>query len=374
MPNNKAPNKIKNTPSAPEPRPWIKGLELYVGGKSTAKDGIEAVKLSSNESAVGASPLAIKAYREAAVKLHRYPDGNYTQLREALGKKHDIESRQIICGVGSDEILKLACRAYLAPSDEVIFPRHSFMMYPIAAASVGAVPVEVDDFNYTAQVDNILAAITEKTKLIFLANPNNPTGTYLTQDEVMRLWKNTPKNILLVLDSAYAEFINQPDYDAGIKIVNQAKNVLMTRTFSKLYGLAALRLGWGYACQDVIDALDKIRDPFNVPTSAQVAATAALADEKFEYHAKEHNRKWLEWLKNQFMDLGLTTVPSYTNFILIKFPKGEKSAEKANDFLLNRGFILRWLPNQGLGQFLRMTVGTEDENKKLISLLQEFMD
>ncbi len=362
-----------NPKPALKPRPWIKTQELYIGGKSKASGISKPIKLSSNESAVGTSPKAVKAYMEAAVNLHRYPDGNYTDLRDALARKYNIESRQIICGVGSDEILKLACRAYLAPHDEVIFSRHSFMMYPIAATSVGAVPVEVDDVNYTANVDNILAALTDKTRLIFLANPNNPTGTYLTQSEVLRLWQNIPASVLLVLDSAYAEFIDEVDYDSGLEIIQKAQNILMTRTFSKLYGLAALRLGWGYACQDIIDCLDKIRDPFNVPTSAQVAGTAALKDVEFEKMAFDHNAKWLAWLNSEFKKLSLKPIASKTNFILMRFPKGKKSAQNANEFLLKRGFILRWLAHQGLGDYLRVTVGSEEENQKLISLLKEFM-
>jgi len=360
--------------SGPEPRPWIKQLNVYVGGKSRAEGAKKTVKLSSNESALGASPKAIAAYLEAAENLHRYPDAAYHDLRAALAEKHAIEADQIVCGIGSDEILKLACRAYLAPGDEVIFPKHSFMMYPIAAESVGGVPIEVDDTAYAANVDNILAAVTSRTRIIFLANPNNPTGTYIPAREVERLWQNIPENILLVLDGAYADFVENEDYQAGIELVRKSGNILMIRTFSKLYGLAALRLGWGYACPEIAAVLDRIRDPFNVPTPTQVAGIAALADVEFEHKARAHNIKWLDILRNELRALGLDPIESVTNFILIKFPKEPgKTAADANEYLLKHGYILRWFPAQGLDHCLRMTIGTETQNRAVLHLLKEFL-
>ncbi|MCK5425447.1 MAG: histidinol-phosphate transaminase [Emcibacter sp.] len=357
-----------------EPRPWIRNIDIYVGGKSQVAGTGEVVKLSSNESALGSSPMAVEAYLAEADKLHRYPDAAYHDLRAALSEKYDIEAARIICGIGSDEILKLACRAYLAPGDEVIFSKHSFMMYPIAATTFGGVPVEVDDTDYVANVDNILSAITDRTRIIFLANPNNPTGTYISVSEVERLWQSIPDNVLLVLDSAYGEFVEQDDYQAGIELVQKSSNVLMTRTFSKLYGLAALRLGWGYACAEVATTLDSIRDPFNVPSATQVAGVAALKDVEFEKKAKAHNIKWLDYLRIELENMGLEPIPSVANFILIRFPSNKgKSAEAANDFLLGKGFILRWLPNSGLGHCLRLTVGTEEQNQQVIRLLKEFM-
>lgn len=361
--------------SGPQARPWIDGIDVYVGGKSHAGGSQKSIKLSSNESALGPSPLAVRAYLAEAEKLHRYPDASYHDLKSALADKYHIEAAQIICGIGSDEILKLACRAYLAPKDEVIFPRHSFMMYPIAAKSFGAIPVEVDDEDYTANVDNILAAVTVRTRIIFLANPNNPTGTYVSAGEVERLWRNIPDHILLVLDSAYAEFVDRRDYQAGIELVRKSNNILMTRTFSKLYGLAALRLGWGYACLPVARALDSIRDPFNIPTPTQAAGVAALKDVEFERRAIAHNAKERNYLRAELLALGLEPVPSVTNFILIRFAgKTGKSAEAANEFLLAHGFILRWLPEAGLKDCLRLTIGNRDENRMIIRLLTEFMD
>ncbi len=361
--------------TGPEPRPWIKQLDIYVGGKSRA-DGVEnIVKLSSNESALGPSPKAVDAYLSAAGNLHRYPDSTYHDLRAALAEKYDIDATQIVCGVGSDEILKSACRAYLAPGDEVIFSKHSFMMYPIAAASFGGVPVEVDDDDLTVNVDNILAAVTDRTRIIFLANPNNPTGTYIPIRDVERLWRNIPENILLVLDSAYGEFVVEDDYQAGIELVKKSRNILMTRTFSKLYGLAALRLGWGYSCPEIAGILDRIRDPFNLPTPTQVAGIAALKDREFEDRARAFNLKWLDIMRNELLAMGLDPVRSVANFILIRFPdRTDKTAEAANEFLLKRGFILRWLPGLGLGHCLRLTLGTEDQNRELIRHLKEFLE
>ncbi|HEC01146.1 MAG TPA: histidinol-phosphate transaminase [Sphingomonadales bacterium] len=361
--------------SGPEPRPWIKQLDVYVGGKSQVDGASEVVKLSSNESALGPSPKAVEAYLAEAGKLHRYPDATYHNLRAALGAKYAIKAEQIVCGVGSDEILKLICRAYLAPGDEVIFSRHSFMMYPIAASSFGGVPVEVEDTDYTTNVDNILAAVTERTRIIFLANPNNPTGTYISAAAVERLWRNIPDNVVLVLDGAYAEFVTADDFQAGIELVNKSNNVLMARTFSKLYGLAALRLGWGYACPEMARILDSIRDPFNIPSVTQAAGVAALNDLDFEQKARAHNTKWREYLRAKLLDLGLDPIPSVANFILIRFPGNEdKTAEKANEFLLSRGYILRWLPGHDLEDCLRLTVGTEDQNKGVIRLLKEFLE
>lgn len=353
---------------------WIEDLNVYVSGKSKVSDGGKSIKLSANESALGPSPLAIAAYKNAATSLHRYPDPAYHDLRAAIAEKYNLDAGRIICGVGSDEILKLACRAYLKPGDEAIYMDHSFSMYPIATKSVGAIPVLVNDVDYKANIDNILAAITDRTRIIFLANPNNPTGTYLPATDIKHLWQNIPENVLLILDGAYAEFVEEDDYQAGIELIEKSENVLMTRTFSKLYGLAALRLGWGYAAKEISQTLDKIRDPFNVPSSAQVAGIAALKDVGFELKAIQFNTRWRNWLSQQLTGLGLTIIPSVTNFILIKFIAGNKSATAANEFLLKEGYILRYYNEQGLDDCLRLTVGTEDENNALIRLLKEFME
>lgn len=360
--------------SGPKTHSWIDDLDIYAAGKSKAGSVKKPIKLSANESALGPSPLAMEAYVKAAADLHRYPDPAYVDLRSVLAEKHKIEADQIVCGVGSDEILKLACRAYLSPGDEAIYVAHSFSMYPIAIRSVGGQPIEVEDVNFTANIDNILNAVTEKTRIIFIANPNNPTGTYLKSEEIERLWQKIPDHILLILDAAYAEFVDDIDYNAGINLVNRSENVLMTRTFSKLYGLAALRLGWGYACKEIAQTLDKIRDPFNVPSSAQIAGIAAAKDIDFERKAIEHTKKWRCWLSGELTALGLKPVSSATNFILFEFPDKSKTASSANDFLTNHGYILRYYSGQGLENFLRLTIGTDNENREVIRLLKEFLE
>ncbi len=360
--------------SGPKTHSWIEGLNVYTAGKAKTKGIAKAVKLSANECALGPSPMAVKAYTDAASNLHRYPDPAYSDLRAALGEKYNIEPDQIVCGVGSDELLRLACHAYLKPGDEAIFPAHSFSMYPIAIKSVGAKPVEVDDVNYRADVDNILNAVNDRTRIIFVANPNNPTGTYIPSSEIERLWENIPDHILLIVDAAYAEFMNRDDYDAGIDLVKKSNNVLMTRTFSKLYGLASLRLGWGYACREIAQTIDKIRDPFNVPSSAQIAGVAALKDTDFQEKVLDHTTKWREWLESELNKLGLKVIPSSTNFILFKFEDPAKPALDANNFLTKHGYILRYYSDQGLGNFLRLTIGTENENREVITLLKKFLE
>lgn len=360
--------------SGPKTHPWIEELGIYAAGKAKAKGVAKPVKLSANESALGPSPMAMDAYKNEATKLYRYPDPNYGDLRMALAQKYDIDASRIVCGVGSDDLLKIACRAYLKPGDEAIFVAHSFLMYPIAIKSVGATSIEVADTNYTTDVDNILAAVNDKTKLIFIANPNNPTGTYISKQEIERLWSNIPDHILLVLDAAYAEFMDQDDYSSGIELVERSNNVFVTRTFSKLYGLAALRLGWGYAPENVAQVLDKCRDPFNVPSCSQAAGVAALQDTSFEKKVLLHTKTSREWLSTELNNLGLTVVPSVTNFILFKFEDETKSAAAANDYLTKHGYILRYYSGQGLGSFLRLTIGTELENKEVIRLLAEFLE
>lgn len=360
--------------SGPKTHAWIEELGTYTAGKAKVKGRANPVKLSANESALGPSPMAMEAFKNEAPNLFRYPDPAYSELRNALAQKYNIDASRIVCGVGSDELLKLACHVYLKPGDEAIFVAHSFSMYPIAIKSVGAKGIEVADTNYTADVDNILAAVTDKTRLIFVANPNNPTGTYISKEEVERLWKNIPDHILLVLDAAYAEFLDQDDYNSGIELVERSNNVLVTRTFSKLYGLAALRLGWGYAPENVAHVLDKYRDPFNVPSCSQAAGVAALRDTDFEQKNISHTKTWREWLSQELTELGLTVIPSVTNFILFKFEDEIKTAEAANNYLITHGYILRYYSGQGLNNFLRLTIGTEQENKEVIRLIREFLE
>lgn len=355
-------------------RPWIRDLDVYVAGTATAEGVAHPVKLSANESALGPSPAAIKAFVAAAGLMHRYPDSGYLPLRQAIGAAYRVDADKIICGMGSDEIISLACRAYAGPGDEVIYARHGFMMYPIAARSVGATPVEVPDVAYTANVDNILAAITPRTRIIFLANPNNPTGTYLPAAEIKRLVAGLPDYVLLVLDAAYEEFVSTQDYTSGLELTGTQENILVTHTFSKIYGMASLRLGWGYGSAQVINILNRIRDPFNVPTPSSDAGIAALADTAFIERAKAHNKQWRAWLTTELSGLGLKVTPSVTNFVLIDFPENPaQSAKAANEYLMKHGYILRWLPKLGLMNSLRLTVGLEEENRAVVRLLGEFM-
>ena len=359
--------------SGPRPNPWLETLDVYEGGKSSAAGVARVVKLSSNESPFGASPKAIKAYREAASTLHRYPDASSAALKDAIGEIHGIDPKRIVCGLGSDEILKLVCRAYAGPDTEVLYSRHGFMMYPIAARGVGATPIEVADRDLVADVDALLAAVTERTRVLFLANPNNPTGTYLPRAEVERLAASLPPHVVLVLDAAYCEYVEAEDYTPGLDLVDRFPNIVVTQTFSKIYGLAALRLGWGYGAAPVISMLDRLRDPFNISSPAQAAGIAALHDQDFVAMARRHNSQWLPWLAAEVRKLGLEPVPSVANFLLMRFPGGNAMAAAANDYLTRHGYILRWLPKQGLGDCLRMTVGLEEDNRAVIELLARFL-
>lgn len=361
--------------AGPTPHPWVNNLDVYVGGKSRAAGVERVIKLSSNESPFGPSPKALAAYEKAAEQLRRYPDGASLELREAIGAAHGLDPARIVCGLGSDEILKLACRAYAGPGDEVIYSRYGFMMYPIAARGVGATPVEAPDRDFVADVDAILGLVNDRTRIIFLANPNNPTGTYLQRGEVERLARGLPEDVLLVLDAAYAEYVERADYEAGDRLVDDHPNVLMTRTFSKLYGLAALRLGWGYGAAGVVEVLNRMRDPFNVTTPAQMAGAAALGDTGFMEQARAHNNRWLKALTGRLTDMGLDVVPSVANFVLMRFPeKHGITAEAANAHLTAGGVLLRWLPGQGLGDCLRMSVGLDEENERALELLRAFIE
>ncbi|GEQ99588.1 histidinol-phosphate aminotransferase 2 [Iodidimonas gelatinilytica] len=359
----------------PKPNPWIESLAPYVAGRAKAAGVSKVVKLSSNESAVGASPKAVEAMVASALSLHLYPDPDSHDLRTAIGDAHGLDPKQIICGAGSDEILHLVAQAYVKPGDEIIHSRYGFMMYPIVAQSLGATPVAVANKDWAADVDGILAAVTDKTRLVYLDNPNNPTGAYLPKSEVERLIAGLPQTCVLVYDAAYAECVEAQDYTDGADLVAAHGNVLMTRTFSKLYGLAALRIGWGYGQPALLDPMNRIRMPFNANLPAQQAAIAAVRDPDHAEKARVFTIEWRKWLTAQLAALGLDVVPSQTNFVLIRFPKEQGfTAEEANQYLTERGYLLRWLPGQGLADCLRLTIGTEQENHAVIELLRAFMD
>lgn len=356
----------------PAPKDWIMAIAPYVPGRSTTDDGRKVAKLSSNENPLGTSPHARAAFEAAATSLERYPDAGATALREALAAKHGLDPARIIYGTGSDEILHLAAGAYAGPGDEVIFVRYGFAVYEIATRRVGATPVIAPDTDYATDVDAVLAAVTPRTRVVFIANPNNPTGTYAGRGEIARLHAGLPADVLLVLDQAYAEYLDAAEDDGGFELAKTASNVLVTRTFSKIHGLAAERIGWGYGPAEVIDAMHRIRAPFNVTTAGQSAAIAAVGDDEFVTASRDHNRRWLKWLSDEVTALGnfgLRAIPSRANFLLVVF-EGKLTAETAYKGLMDQGYITRWLPGQGLAQGLRISIGTETETRGVAEALR----
>jgi len=356
----------------PVPRPGVLDIQAYVPGKSGAAGVAKIYKLSSNETPLGPSPKAAAAAK--AVDLEFYPDGAATKLREAIAAKYGLDPARIVCGAGSDEILNLLTHAYVGPGDEGVFTEHGFLVYRIAILAAGGKPVVVPETNYTADVDAILAAVTPRTKVVFLANPNNPTGTYLPFDEVKRLHAGLPPQVLLVLDAAYAEYVRRNDYASGLELVATAENVVMTRTFSKIYGLAALRLGWMVGPAHIVDAVNRIRGPFNVNAPAIEAGVAAIADDAHVADAVTHNERWLSWVTGELEALGLQVTPSVGNFILIHFPaEAGRTAKDADAFLTSRGVIMRAVGAYGLPNALRMTIGDEEANRLVVTALSEFV-
>jgi histidinol-phosphate aminotransferase len=358
----------------PQPRAAVLAIEAYVPGKSAAPAGVKLHKLSSNETPLGPSPKAIAAYQAVADKLELYPDGSATKLRQAIGERYGLDPARIVCGAGSDEILNLISHAYIGPGDEGLYSEYGFLVYKIAITGCGGVPVVAREKNNTADVDALLAAVTPRTKVVFLANPNNPTGTYLPFDEVKRLHAGLRPDILLVLDAAYAEYVKRNDYESGIELVATSENVVMARTFSKIYGLAGLRLGWAYGPAHVIDALNRIRGPFNVSSSAIEAGVAALKDAAHVEAAVAHNETWLPWAAKEIAALGLKVTPSVGNFLLIAFPRETgRTAAEADAFLTQRGLILRAVGAYGLPDCLRLTIGAGEQMQLVVAALKDFM-
>jgi histidinol-phosphate aminotransferase len=361
-------------PLRPQPRPGVFDIEPYVPGKSAAEGVARVFKLSSNETPLGPSPKAKAAYLEVAAHLQDYPDGAATPLREAIGRAFGLDPDRIVCGAGSDDLLNLIADAYLRDGDEAIHTTHAFLVYPIATLGSGAKPVVASETAYTADVDAILGKVSERTKVVFLANPNNPTGTYVPFNEVKRLHNGLPPHVLLVLDAAYAEYVRRNDYESGIELVATSENVVMCRTFSKIHGLAALRLGWLYGPAHVVDAINRIRGPFNVNAAAMAAGVAAIGDTAHVEAARAHNEIWLAWLTEQIRKLGLEVTPSVANFVLIRFSgtKGLTAAD-ADAFLTRRGLILRRVGAYHLPDCLRMTVGSEEANRLVVAALAELL-
>jgi histidinol-phosphate aminotransferase len=358
----------------PAPQPGILEIAPYVGGASKAPGVGRQIRLASNESALGPSPRVIAAYHAAAAGIHRYPDGGSTGLRDALGRLHGIDPQRIVCGTGSDELISLLGHAYAGPGDEVLYSRHGFLMYPIAAQAAGATPVAAPERDLTTDVDAMLALVNERTRIVFVANPNNPTGTYIRADEMARLHEALPKSVILVVDAAYAEYVTRNDYEPGVALVESSPNVVMLRTFSKIYALGGLRLGWAYCPAPIADVLNRIRGAFNISSAVQAAGIAAVEDIEAVDRARTHNEIWRSWFTQALERLGLTVNPSVANFVLVRFPDATAHhAVAAREFLQSRGILTRAMHSYGLPEWLRITIGAEDEMRIVAAEIGAFL-
>lgn len=355
------------------PRPGVLDISPYVGGESGATGANRAVKLSANENPLGPSPAALEAYRAGAATLALYPDGGAVRLREAIAAAHGLEAERIVCGAGSDELIALLCKAYAGPGDEVLHSRHGFLMYAISARAAGATPVAAPERDLTADVDALLAACGERTRLVFLANPNNPTGTLISAAEIARLAEGLPPKALLVLDAAYAEYVDAPGYDAGEALAKARDNVVMTRTFSKIHGLAALRLGWLYGPAHVVDVMNRVRGPFNVSAPALAAGAAAVADHDYVAACAAENAAWRGWLRDRLAAAGVRCTESHGNFLLAEFGEsGAASAPEADAWLKARGLIVRRMEGYGLPGWLRVSVGRPEDCRAVADAVAAF--
>ncbi len=356
----------------PRPRPEVLDIEAYVGGESHAPGQNRTIKLSSNEGAFGVPPGARAAAEGLANEQHRYPDGGAGALRAALGRTFGLDPARIVCGAGSDDLIYQLCLAYGGTGTELVMSRHGFSIYAISGRYAGCRIIQTPERNLTADVDAMLAAVSPATRLLFLANPNNPTGSCLPQSEVARLRAGLPPEVLLVLDAAYAEYVDRPDYDPGIALVNASDNTVMTRTFSKIYGLGGSRIGWCYAPAPVVDVLNRVRSPFNVSLSGQAAAIAALAEPGWVEKGRAHNTRWRAWMAAALEAAGIKAWPSECNFLLADF--GSVAGADAADLALKaRGVIVRKMGGYGLPACLRITIGTEEECRLVAEILTSHM-
>lgn len=361
--------------TGPRIKQGILDIAPYVPGLSSAPTDKPLSKMSSNETPLGTSPKALNAFLSVGQDLHRYPDGASSDLRVAIGSRYGLDPERIVCGNGSDDLLYLLATTYAGPGDEVLITKYSFAMYEIAARSVGARPVIAPDHCLGANVDNLLSHVGSDTTICYVANPNNPTGTFLTSDELEHLRQALPSHVLLVIDAAYSEYVRRGDYNDGIKLANRYQNVVVTRTFSKIYGLASLRLGWLFGSSEVIDALNRVRCPFNANGAAQAAGVAALEDTQFLDSAVAHNEEWRPWLETELAHLGLLVHPSIANFVLVEFAKSPtKGAEQVYNHLLRNGVIGRALTGYKLPNCLRFSVGLEKDNKRLVEEIASFIN
>jgi histidinol-phosphate aminotransferase len=364
---------VKPQSGGPRPRRGVLSIDPYKQGASIINGVENPIKVSANESPLGPSPRAIAAYLAAADSLCRYSDGSQAALREAIASVHGLDAARVICGNGSDEILSLLMRAYVGPGDDVVLSEFSFAMCRVHAIAQGARIITAPEPDFRISASAILAAVTPATRVVALATPNNPPGTYLAASELRRLHAGLPANVVLIVDSAYAEFVTAADYDPGTELAESAENVIMTRTFSKLYGLAALRIGWAYASSSIIDALQRIRTPFNTNAPALAAATAAMLDRDYAARVRDHNSQWLEIMTRKLTQLGLEPIAGVTNFLFVRFPDHAHGAEAAWNFLRLRGIIPRPVGAGGPQTHLRITIGLPEENLAVLDALHDFM-
>ena len=364
--------RVKASDKGVAAQPSLADIEPYQQGKSRLENFEQPVRLSSNESSYGCSPMATEAFLRAQQELHRYPDGSQLNLREAVAEIHNVSPAQIVCGNGSEELIGLCTRSFVSSGDEVILTRNHFVMCPIYARAQGADVILADEAGDVIDVDKILAAITDRTRMVIVANPNNPTGTYFNASELERLISGVPESILLILDGAYAEYVTAADYNDGLGYVSDHINIVVTHTFSKIYGLAALRVGWAYSSKEIIELMNRIRLPFNLNSVGQKAAIAAINDKNFINKAIKHNKKWKPFIEKKLNNLGLTIIPGVANFVLVKF-KNTKQANNCYTYLESKGIYVRKINEYGLPQFLRITVGLKNENITLCKTISKFI-
>ncbi len=356
--------------TTPQPKPYLAHIKPYQQGKTSDAANITPIKLSSNENPYGASPKAIQAYNDTAISLHRYPEGSCAELRQALASKHGLQATNILCGAGSDELINLLIGVYAGSGDEVLFTEHAFLMYRVYTLANGATPVEAPETKLKADSAALLNAVTERTKILFLANPNNPTGSYLNKDELYALREKLPAHIILAIDGAYAECVDSNDYDNGLSLTRSTENTVCLRTFSKLYGLPSLRLGWMTACTDIINAVGRLKSPFNVSSAAQAAGLAALEDDTFFEQQRTHMLTYRKWLRIAFTSLGYHVYPSQGNFILVDFGSTQEQ-QRIIAGLEAQHIYIRDVTSYKLPTCGRITVGTVEENETLIAAMKE---
>jgi len=357
------------------PKASIAGLIASKPAITGAPAAGRVVRLHLNEGALGPSPQAMEAMRAVAERIDRYPGIDASGLAMALAGKHGIDPERIVLGCGSDELIQFLCLAYVEPGEEVIHTQYGFLLFPMAARIAGGVPVSAPDDGFTASVDAILERVTPRTKLVFLANPNNPTGTCLPAAEVRRLRAGLPDRVLLVIDAAYAEYVQRADYTAGIELVEATDNTVMLRTFSKAFGMAGLRLGWAYCPRPVADTLYSVRPPYGVNAPSLAAGVAAIGDQAFQDATVAHNGRWMPWLQERFRALGLEPMPTAANFMMLRFPaEPGRNAEAVRPLLAGRGILVREMAGYGAPEYIRLSVGREDENRLVVDAVGDFLN